>query len=280
MRNGRQQHPGAKWPPLRLVCPPLAAALRFIALVVATLAVSLVLLLPSGHSARAQGTSECRYVGSGPIGAEGFDGPDTFGFRLTLRKQGWGWGPAQGGAVAACPLCATGVAKGILRIGMAPFYAPSDEYVLRRETGQQEASAVEFALHPRTMAIGLWSMTNFMPREIVPESDITPVKILSTDGMARAFRIVSTGAPVYGVALAIKDRCFQFFGLFFRENNAPLAVSDLPEVDEFLELQKYTPRFSLDQLTPRPPPPPRIPFPLGDARKRLMEDEKTRDLLK
>lgn len=263
MRSSRQHRPGAEWPPLRLVL------------------ISLALLLGAVPGAQAQDTTgECRYVGSGPIGAEGFDGPETFGFRLVLQKQGWGWAPAHGGAVAACPLCATGLAKGILRIGLAPFYAPSDDYVLRRENGQQEASAVEFALHPRAIAVGLWSMTNFMPREIVPESDITPVKVLNSEGLARQFRIISTGAPVYGVALAIKDRCFLFYGLFFREDNSPLAIADLAEVDEFMALQKYTPRFSLDQLTPRPPPPPRIPFPLGDARKQLMEDEKNKELLK
>jgi hypothetical protein len=279
MRNGRQQRPGAQRPPLRLI-RLRAAALRFKARTVAALAVSLLLLLSWVPAAHAQDASACRYVGSGPLGAEGFDGPETFGFRLALRKQGWGWGPAHDGAVAACPLCATGVAKGILRVGLAPFLPPSDDYVLRRETGQQEATAIEFALHPGAIAAGLWTMTKFKPSDIVPESDITPVKLLNTDGLARAFQIVSTGAPVYGVALAIKDRCLLFYGLFFRENNAPLTVADLSELDEFMELQRYRPRFSLDQLTPRPPPPPRIPFPLGDARKRLMEDENTREMPK
>jgi hypothetical protein len=267
MRTVSRQLPGAARPPFRLG-------------VRAAFAAAFVLLLVRGEDARAQEVNECRYIGTTPIRAEGFDGPDTFGFRLVLRKDGWGWGPAHGGAIAACPLCSTGLAKGVLRIGLAPFYAPSDEYVLRRETGQQEASAVEFALHPRTIAVGLWSMTNFVPRNIVADSDITPVRVLDAHAMARAFTIISTGPPVHGVALGMKDRCLKFFGLFFREDNGPLAVSAIHEVDQFMSLERYTPRFSLEQLTPRPPPPPRIPFPLGDARKRMMEDENLRHLLK
>ena len=33
------------------------------------------------------------------------------------------------------------------------------------------------------------------------------------------------------------------------------------------------PRFSLEQLTPRPPPAPWIQFPLGDARKQWEEEQ-------
>jgi len=227
--------------------------------------------------AQAQPFEGCRYINSGPIGTEGFDGPDTFGVRLSIRDGRWGWGAAHGGAIAGCPSCAPpNIAKGIMRIGLAPFYAPSDDYQLRAETGQQEVNPVEFALHPRAIAVGMRAMTNFTPRAIAPESDITPVTLFGTAGLARAIRVESTGNPVYGLALAMQDRCFALFGMFFREDNAPLSINDLQQIDDALQLDRYQPRFNLEQLTPRPPPRPWIDFPLGDARRQREEAEKRR----
>ena len=232
---------------------------------------ALMLLWAAG--AQAQQFEGCRYINHSPISAEGFDGPDTFGVRLALPMGAWVWAPAPGGMVAACPSCEPPkISKGILRIGLAPFYTPSDEYQLRRETEQQAASPVEFALHPRAIAVGMRAMTNFMPRGIEPTSDITPITLFGTPGVARAIRINSSGNPVYGVALAMLDRCFALFGLFFREDNAPLAVSELQQMDDVLKLDRYTPRFNIEQLTPRQPPRPRIEFPLGDARKQWEEE--------
>ena len=219
-------------------------------------------------AATAQQFEGCRYINHTPISAEGFDGPDTFGVRLALPMGPWVWAPAPGGMVAGCPSCETPkISKGILRIGLAPFYAPSDDYQLRRETEQQDASQVDFALHPRAIAVGMQSMTNFRPRSIVPTSDITPITLLGMSAKARAVMIDSSGNPVHGIALAVHDRCFALFGLFFREDNAPLAVSELRQMDDVLKLDRYTPRFNIEQLTPRPPPAPWIQFPLGDARK-------------
>jgi len=225
--------------------------------------------------ANAQQFEGCRYINHSPISAEGFDGPDTFGVRVALPMGPWVWAPAPGGMVAGCPSCEPPkISKGILRIGLAPFYAPSDDYQLRRETEQQEASHVDFALHPRAIAVGMQSMTNFRPRGIVPTSDITPIMLLGMPAKARAVRIDSSGNPVHGIALAMHDRCFALFGLFFREDNAPLAVSELRQMDDVLKLDRYTPRFSLEQLSPRSSPAPRIQFPLGDARKQLEEERK------
>jgi hypothetical protein len=127
-------------------------------------------------------------------------------------------------------------------------------------------------LHPSAIAVGMRAMTNFTPRGIVPTSDITPIVLMGTPGMARAIRIDSSGNPVHGLALAMHERCFALFGLFFREDNAPLAVSELQQMDDVLKLDKYTPRFNLEQLTPRQAPQPRIEFPLGDARKQWEEE--------
>ena len=219
----------------------------------------------------------CRYIASSPLHAEGFDGPDTFGVRLTIRDDRWVWTPARGGAIAACPSCSgQSIAKGVLRIGLAPFYSPSDDYQLRRETEQQSASPVKFALHPRAIAVGLWSMTNFMPSGVTPATDITPVTLLGTSGMARAVTIDSAGTTVHGVAVAMQDGCFLLFGVFFREDNGPVSVDDLQQIDGVLKLEKYAPRFELEQLTPRPPPTPWIQFPLGDARKQWEEQQKGR----
>jgi hypothetical protein len=228
--------------------------------------------------ARAQQPEGCRYVQNSPVFAEGFDGQDTFGFRLQLNSRDWGWGRAHGGAIMGCPTCPQGkIAKGVVRIGLAPFYPPSDEYQLRRETGQQEASAVDFALHPRTIAIGLWSMTNFMPRGVTPDSEITPIALLDIGAKARLITVNSAGNPVFGAAVAMQERCFVFYGLFFREDNTPVTLADLREIDQVLKLEKYTPRFNLDQLTPREPKP-WIQFPLGDARKQWQEEERRRQL--
>ena len=252
--------PGAYRPPLRL------AVTRHL--------VCLCLLL-FATAAVAQQFEGCRYVNHTPISAEGFDGPDTFGFRVALPMGPWVWAPAPGGMVAACPSCEPPkISKGILRIGLAPFYAPSDEYQLRRENEQQDASPVDFALHPRAIAVGMQSMTNFRPRGIVATSDITPVTLMGIAAKARAIRVDSSGPPVYGVALAMHDRCFALFGMFFREDNAAFEVSDLQQMDGVLKLDKYTARFSLEQLAPRAPPPPQVQFPLGDARKQLDEERK------
>lgn len=234
-------------------------------------------LMLVAFGARAQQPEGCRYVQSSPIFAEGFDGPDTFGVRLQINSRDWGWGRAHGGAIMACPTCPQGkIAKGVLRIGLAPFYPPSEDYALRRETGQQEASPVDFALHPRTIALGLWSMTNFMPRGVTPDSEITPITLLDTAGKARLVTVVSAGNPVSGVAVAMQNRCFVFYGLFFREDNGPVTLADLQEIDHVLKLDRYTPRFTLDQLTPREPRP-WIQFPLGDARKQWEEERKRQE---
>lgn len=232
-------------------------------------------LLLWAFDAQAQQPEGCRYITSSPIHAEGFSGPDTFGARLMIRDNRWAWGPAHAGVIAGCPACGPGkLTKGVLRIGLAPFYPPSEDYQLRRETEQQSASPVEFALHPRTIGVGLWSMTNFTPRGVVPETDITPVTLLGMSAMARAVTINSAGNPVHGLAIAMRDGCFSLFGIFFRDDNGPVSLDDLPQIDDALRLERYTPRFNLEQLTPRPLPTPWIQFPLGDARKQLEEERK------
>jgi hypothetical protein len=258
----------------RPVCTGAARPPRFLLLLQRMVCAGLLLGVAV---AQAQSIEGCRYINSGPIGAEGFDGPDTFGLRLSIRDSRWGWGAAHGGAIAGCPSCAPpSIAKGIMRIGLAPFYPPSDDYQLRAETGQQEANPVEFALHPRAIAVGMRAMTNFTPHAIAPESDISPVTLFGMPGLARAIRVESTGNPVYGLALAMQDRCFALFGMFFREDNAPLSITALQQIDDALQLDRYQPRFNLEQLTPRPPPKPWIDFPLGDARKQREEAEKIR----
>lgn len=256
-------HTGAAQPPLLFVLLQCFACVG--------------LLLWAVEAQAEPAAASCRYITSSPIHAEGFDGPDTFGVRLTIRDDRWVWTPARGGAIAACPSCSgQSIAKGVLRIGLAPFYPPSDDYQLRRETEQQSASPVEFALHPRAIAVGLWSMTNFMPRGVTPATDITPVTLLGTAGMARAVTIDSAGNTVHGVALAMQDGCFSLFSVFFREDNGPVSVEDLQQIDGVLKLDKYAPRFQLEQLQPRPLPTPSIQFPLGDARKQLEEQQKGR----
>jgi hypothetical protein len=221
-----------------------------------------------------QAAASCRFISHSPIHAEGFDGPDTFGVRLTIRDDRWVWTPARGGAIAACPSCSS-LAKGVLRIGLAPFYAPSDDYQLRRETEQQSATPVEFALHPRTIAVGLWAMTNFMPRSVTA-MEITPVTLLGTSALARAVTIDSAGNIVHGIAVAMQDGCFSLFAVFFREDNGPVGVEDLEQIDAAMKLDKYAPRFKIEQLQPRPPRRPSIEFPLGNARKQLEEQQKDR----
>lgn len=225
--------------------------------------------------ARAQQTEGCRYVASSPIHAEGFNGPDTFGVKLSLRSTRWSWAPAHAGAVAACPTCDPDkLGKGMLRLGLAPFYPPSDEYQLRRETGQQSASPVEFALHPRIIGVGLWSITNFTPRGVVADTDITPVTLFDMPALARAVTIQSTGSPVHALAVAVQDGCFSMFGIFFRGDNGPVSIDDFQQIDDALKLENYKPRFTLEQLTPRPPPRSWIDFPLGDARKKWEDDRR------
>ena len=226
--------------------------------------------------AEAQEAERCRYISSSPIHAEGFSGPDMFGARLMIRNTRWAWAPTQGGAIAGCPTCDQDkLAKGMLRIGLAPFYPPSDDYQLRRETEQQSASPVEFALHPRTIGVGLWSISNFTARGVTPDTDITPVTLFDMSALARVVTIQSTGSPVHGLAVAMQDGCFSMFGIFFRGDNGPISIDDVRQIDDAIKLENYKPRFSLEQLTPRPLLPKSwIEFPLGDARKKLEEEQK------
>lgn len=253
-----QVNPGAARPPLHLAAVVWLCAW----------------LSGAPTQALAQQTDGCRYITSSPIHAEGFNGPDTFGVKLSVRSARWSWAPAHAGAVAACPTCDPDkLAKGMLRLGLAPFYPPSDEYQLRRETEQQAATPVEFALHPRTIGVGLWSITNFTPRGVTPDTDITPVTLFDMPALARGVTIHSTGNPIHALAVAMQDGCFSMFGIFFRGDNGPVSIADIQQVDDALKLENYKPRFSLEQLTPRPPPRPWIDFPLGDARKKW-DDER------
>jgi hypothetical protein len=252
--------PGAARPPL------------YLKLVQSVLGLCLLLL---AFEAEAQQPEGCRYITSSPVHAEGFNGPDTFGVRLITRNNRWAWGGAHAGVIAGCPTCGAGtLAKGLLRIGLAPFYPPSDDYQLRRETEQQSASPVEFALHPRTIGVGLWSITNFTPRGVLPETDITPVTLFGMPAMARVVTINSSGNPIHGLAIAMQEGCFSLFGIFFRDDNGPLSIGDVQQIDDALKLEKYTPRFNLEQLTPRPPPAPWVQFPLGNARKQWEEERR------
>ena len=94
--------------------------------------------------------------------------------------------------------------------------------------------------------------------------------------MARAVTIDSAGNTIHGVAVAMQDGCFSLFGVFFREDNGPVSVGDLQQIDAVLKLDKYAPRFNLEQLQPRPLPTPWVQFPLGDARKQWEQEQKGR----
>ncbi len=258
--------------------PPLLrlAVLAIFAILARRSAWACLLLLAIGAST-GRAADACRLIEHGRIGAEWLDGTQPIGARLAIRDNRWSWVPAHGGEIAFCPTCsAADVAKGVLRIGLAPFVGPDDERKLRDEIGQQSASAIEFALDPRSVATGLWVMTNFLPRGVAPVTDMTPVTLLGTSGLARAVLINSAGNIVRGVAVALQDRCLSLFGVFFREDNGPIAIDDLRQIDAALTLERYTPEFSPAQLAPRPAPLPRVEFPLGDARRQWDEERQRR----
>lgn len=211
--------------------------------------------------------AECQYVRGGPLMIEGFDGDETFGAQLIVRDPKWALQPAPSGMVAFCPSCpATDISKGLFRLGRAPFLSPVQEGDLRGETGQKDASALEFALHPRAIAMGLWRITALLPSKIEPLSDIVPMTLWGVPGMARVVEVTSAGHTAPGVAFALEDRCFAMFGLFMRKDDGEASVGDLLKTGGSLSILKYQPvRHELS---------PAIHFPLGNARKRWEDDLK------
>ena len=212
-------------------------------------------------------TAECQYVRGGPLMIEGFDGDETFGAQVIVRDTKWALQPAPSGMFAFCPSCpASNVSKGLFRLGRAPFLSPVQEGDLRGEVGQQDASALEFALHPRAIAMGLWRITALLPSKVEPLSDIAPVTLWGVPGMARVVGVTSAGQSAPGVAFALQDRCFAMFGLFMRKDDGEASVDDLRKTGGSLNILRYQPvRHELS---------PAIHFPLGNARKRWEDDLK------
>ena len=218
--------------------------------------------------ANAQQFEGCRYINHTPISAEGFDGPDTFGVRVALPMGPWVWAPAPGGMVAGCPSCEPPRSPRAFSGSVSRHSIRPATSINRGAKPAQDGKPRRLALHPRAIAVGMQSMTNFRPRGIVPMSDITPITLLGMPAKARAVRIVTSGNPVHGIALAMHDRCFALFGLFLREAKRRLRSASCSSWTIVLKLDRYTPRFSPEQLLLlHPGPLPRIQFPLGDARK-------------
>ncbi len=241
------------------VRPPLcrSAAGRLIA----AAAMALIAATPPAVAA------ECQYVRGGPLHIEGFDGPDPFGAQVIVRDTKWAWQPAPSGVIAHCPSCPVeDVSKGVFRLGRAPFLSPVQEGDLRGEVGEQNASAIEFALHPRAIAMGLWKITTLLPSRVDTLSAPRPVTLWGVPGMARVVLVQSPGRSAPGVAFALEDGCFSMFGVFLRKDEGPVSVDDLLKTGRSLGVLKYQPvRHELS---------PAIEFPLGNARKQWEEDLK------
>ena len=224
-------------------------------------------LLMLACGAQASIAGECQYVKYSPIMVEGFDGTDTFGVQLTIHDQRWVWQRAPGGVAAFCPTCPNdSVSKSFFRIGQAPFLSPLQEGDLRGETDQASASAIDFALHPRAIAVALWRMTTLLPSKVSPLTDITPITLWGVPGKSRVVEIVSGDKPVPGVAVALEDGCFTMFGVFFRKDDGEVSFDDVLSARGSIGILKYQPyRHDLS---------PGIHFPLGDARKQWEDDQK------
>ena len=216
--------------------------------------------------AQAALAAECQYVRYSPALVEGFNGSETFGVQLIVRDPRWIWQRAPGGVLSFCPACSdSDVSKGLFRIGQAPFLSPVQEGDLRGETGQEAASAVEFALHPRAIAVALLQITSLLPNKVEPLTGITPVTLWGVSGKARVVEIVSGGKVAPGIAVSLEDGCFQMFAVFFRKDDGEVSIDDLEKAGGALEVVKY-----------KPPPhvlSPGIHFPLGDARKKWEADQ-------
>jgi hypothetical protein len=206
-------------------------------------------------------------VRGGPVRIEGFDGPDTFGVQLIVKDGRWTWRRAPSGVVAFCASCPDHeVGKGVFRFGRAPYLSPVQEGDLRGEIGQKDAGPMEFALHPRAIAMALWRITSLLPSKVDPLSEIAPVELWGVNGRARVVEVTSAGRTVPSVAFALEQRCFAMFGVFLRKDEREVGVADLLKTGGSLSILKYQPvRHELS---------PAIHFPLGDARKRWEDDLK------
>jgi len=223
------------------------------------------LMLASG--AQTALAAECQFVKYSPIMIEGFDGSETFGVQLTIHDPRWVWQRAPGGVMAFCPSCpADRVSKSLFRIGQAPFLSPLQEGDLRGETDQASASAVDFALHPRAIAIALWQMTTSLPNKVSPLTDIEPITLWGVPGKSRVVEIGSGDKMVPAVAVALEDGCFSMFGVFFRKDDGEVSFDDVLTARGSVGIVKYRPQRH--ELSPG------IHFPLGDARKKWEDDQK------
>jgi hypothetical protein len=222
---------------------------------------------PADEAKRTVPSPECQYVRGGPARIEGFDGPDTFGVQLIVRDGSWVWQRAPSGVIAMCPRCRDDeVANGLFRFGRAPFLSPVQEGDLRGETGQQDAGPMEFALHPRAIAMALWRITTLLPSKVDAQSDIEPVDLWGMKGLAREVEVTTAGRTVPSVAFALEERCFAMFGIFLRKDERKVSVADLLKTGASISILKYQPvRHELS---------PAIHFPLGNARKRWEDDMK------
>jgi hypothetical protein len=211
--------------------------------------------------------AECQYVRGGGTRIEGFDGADTFGVQLIVKDGRWVWQRAPSGVLALCPSCADHeISKGVFRFGRAPFLSPVQDGDLRGETGQRDAGSMEFALHPRAIAMALWKITTVLPSKVDTLTEIEPVELWGVQGRARVVAVTSAGRTAPGVAFALEDRCFAMFGAFLRKDEGEVSIGDLLKTGGSLGILKYRP--VPHELSPA------IHFPLGDARKRWEDDLK------
>ena len=153
-----------------------------------------------------------------------FDGPDTFGVRLMIRDTRWAWGPRAGPAslqVARRADRAKHVQGQSSASGSRRSIRPARTYQLRRETEQQSASPVEFALapaHHRASRCGSHDEFHAARRRA---DDRYHAGHAAGDARHGARRHDQLGRQSRARP---RDRharigCFALFGLFFREDN-------------------------------------------------------------
>jgi hypothetical protein len=222
-------------------------------------AMAMVIAVACGAFARAD--EGCHYLQNDERDQlEWLEQSEPRGVKLVVRDDRWKYGTSLHGAMVLwCDDCATGLAHGLMRFGLAPFMDHERAQKLALKLGiPPAASRLDLSLHPRIIGLGLAVMQGdyfiYDMGSIRAVTDPQPIIFAGRTGFGRVIRAELNGRSWYAVAVAVDEGCFSLFGILAPKDNAEVTVQDVQSIGDAITTQWYTPVGKVPEPKPKPAP--------------------------